>query len=227
MKLRQPDLSSLRSSAHKLGAKAKRITGAARRLIAERTGTEGVPSQIPQDVGGRDVAPRTDWRLRAWDDPALERRWLDEGVIAISDDELGDLSDWPGDGELRRRLEEALEERGDVRKPQAYGTFVRYWRSFRLDMAPGDRVAVPLAGRRVGVAEIIGPYEYRADEPEPKMRHVRPVGWLAQCDRADLPEALRRVVNAPGTICEIKEANLDDFHRDAPEEGEVGTTTAR
>jgi len=224
MKLRQTDLSSLRRSAVEFGANAKRMIGAALRMVAERTGTERVPLQIPTEGAGREAAPRTDWRLRAWDDSALERRWLDEGVIAISDDELGDLTDWPGERELRRQLEEALEERGDARKPQAYGTFVRYWRSFRLDMRPGDRVAVPLTGRRVGVAEITGPYEYRADEPEPKMRSVR---WLAQRDRADLPEALRRVVNAPGTICEIKQANLDDFHRRPPGEAESGTSTSR
>jgi len=196
---------------------------AASQMVTGRIGAEPDSTQIPAEEIDPDVTPRTDWRLRAWDDSALENRWLNEGVIAISDDELGDLTDWPGDTELRRQLEEALEDRGDARKPQAYGTFVRYWRSFRLDMRPGDRVAVPLSGRRVGVAEITGPYEYRAGEPETKMRHVRPVRWLAQRDRADLAEALRRVVNAPGTICEIRQANLDDFHPDPP--GEVDSVT--
>ena len=54
------------------------------------------PTQAPVDV--RAV---TCWRLRAWDDIDLEQRFLTEDLIAISGDEIGDVTDWPTDAELR------------------------------------------------------------------------------------------------------------------------------
>lgn len=168
--------------------------------------------EIPYDEGetmnATETKSHTDWRLRAWDDPVLEQRWLTEGVIAMSNDEVGDLSDWPGDDALRRHLEAELTKRGDARSNQAYGTFVRYWRSFRLDMQPGDLVAVPLVGRRVAIGEIVGDYEYRPGEPDRRMRHVRRVRWIRESERSALDDRLRKVVNAPGTICQIRHGHL-------------------
>ncbi len=151
------------------------------------------------------------WRLRAWDDPNLEQRWLSEGVIAISQDEIGDLTTWPGDHEVRRLLEDAFARRGAESGTQAYGTFVRYWRYFRLEMQPGQLVAVPMSARRVGIAEITGDYEYRAMEEDPRMRHVRSVRWVRRASRDDLDDAIRKVVNAPGTVCQIKHGDLRDM----------------
>src|SRR5690606_28006234 len=89
----------------------------------------------------------TTWRLRAWDDPNLEAVWRMRGIITISDDEVGDLTDWPGEQHLARRLAEALPDR----KSQAIGMFVTYWRYFRHEMAPGDLVLVPQSAKRVAV----------------------------------------------------------------------------
>ena len=119
---------------------------------------------------------RVDWRLRAWDDPELGQRWLDEGVISISRDEIGDVTSWPGDDALRDRLRRGLEEIGDPRSERAITTFVRYWRSFCLDMKPGDRVAVPLTGRRVAIGEIIGHYRVRGPM-NPNRECVTSVGF--------------------------------------------------
>lgn len=168
----------------------------------------GVPRTKQREMGVSSVSTGNHWRLRAWDDQRLEQRWLDEGLVSISDDEIGDLTVWPGDDEVRRRLEAEFERREDQRTAQAYGTFVRYWRYFRFDMNPGDLVAVPLSRRRVGIAEVEGDYRYQSDEPDSRMRHVRRVRWGQFMERSELSEPIRRVVNAPGTICRIQSGEL-------------------
>lgn len=57
---------------------------------------------------------------------------VDDELIAISKDEIGDVTDEPTDEEYRARLREApqLAERSD----KAIGTFVGYWRVFRTEM---------------------------------------------------------------------------------------------
>lgn len=144
--------------------------------------------------------PGTVWRLRAWDDPDLERAWHARRVITISDDEVGDLTDWLPEPELAARLTKALPERSR----QAIGMFVTYWRYFRVEMAPGDLVLVPQSGKRVSVARVTGDYFYDRDELNSKLRHQRPVEWLRTISRSDLDEDIRRVVNAPGTICQVR-----------------------
>lgn len=148
------------------------------------------------------VADARAWRLRAWDDPLIEKAMVDDDLIAISADEIGDVTDEPTDDEYRARLRQApqLADRSD----KAIGTFVSYWRMFRSDMQAGDMVAVPLSDKRVAIGEIIGGYAYRPREPELRLRHIRPVRWLSSgLPRSDLDDDLRRVVNAPGTICSI------------------------
>ena len=120
----------------------------------------------------------TVWRLRAWDEPALEERFLSEGVIAMSADEIGDMTSWPSDDELGRRLRGA---------------------------------EVPLLGRRAAIGLITGDYEYRFTENEPRMRHTRKVRWLRTVDRSALDDGIRKVVNAPGTICRIKALGAADW----------------
>ncbi len=149
----------------------------------------------------------TVWRLRAWDEPALEERFLSEGVIAMSADEIGDMTSWPSDDELRRRLRAGTDNRGE----QAIGMFVRYWDDFRNRMKPGDVVVVPLLGRRAAIGLITGDYEYRFTENEPRMRHTRKVRWLRTVDRSALDDGIRKVVNAPGTICRIKALGAADW----------------
>lgn len=148
------------------------------------------------------------WRLRAWDDVAIEDAMLDRSIIAISADEVGDVSTEPSDDELRSRLHAAPQLAG--RSEQALGLFVTYWRQFRSTMQPGDVVVVPLRDRRAAIGEITGDYRYLADEVEPRLRHIRRVQWLSTIPRAALDEDLRRVVNAPGTICTIGAPNAAD-----------------
>ena len=143
----------------------------------------------------------TAWKLRAWDDPDLERAFLDRSLIAVSADEIGDMTNPASRRELVARLRAAFPDRTE----QAIGTFVRYWQSFRDGMQRGDLVVVPLSKRRLAIGRIIGDYAYQspAVEPEPRLRHTRAVQWLGVVDRDELDADLRRVVNSPGTIGRI------------------------
>ncbi|PWR10512.1 hypothetical protein DKT69_28820 [Micromonospora sicca] len=112
---------------------------------------------------------------------------------------MPDLSEWPGDEPILRILRAALPERTE----RAFPVFVRYWRSFRLDMKPNDVVVVPMRRRRAAVGVIVGDYRFQADEDDPYLRHRRQVRWTAEIDRSALDESVREVVNAPGTLARL------------------------
>ncbi|MCU1456213.1 MAG: restriction endonuclease [Actinomycetia bacterium] len=142
----------------------------------------------------------TTWRLRAWDDPRLEQRFLDEDVIGMSSDALGDLSMHPTDDDLREWLHAAHPERSD----RAIATFVRYWRVFLTEMEVDDLVVVPLRKSRYALGTITGPYRYMPEEPDPRLRHRRAVEWLQEGPRSEVADTVRRVLGSPGTVCRVK-----------------------
>jgi hypothetical protein len=177
--------------------------------VADKELVVVLPLTTTQEASAMNVLTRSThpaWRLRAWDDPMLEEVWRQRSIITMSADEIGDLSVWPGDRQVSERLSEAFPDR----TTQAIGQFGTYWRYFRLEMRPGDIVAVPLSGRRVGIAEITGDYRYDPSEPEVRLRHLRPVQWTRFTSRAELDDDLKRVVNAPGTICRFKSHDAAD-----------------
>jgi predicted Mrr-cat superfamily restriction endonuclease len=145
------------------------------------------------------------WRLRAWDDSTIEEAFLEESIIAISADEIGDVTEEPSEAQFLHRLERAPSFA--ARSPRALRIFVGYWRVFRCEMTAGDIVVVPLTGRRVAVGEISGGYRYRAEIEDPRLRHVRDVQWLTVCPRDMLDRDIRSVVDAPGTVCSIRAVN--------------------
>jgi transcriptional regulator with XRE-family HTH domain len=201
-----PQLSSIRRYVQALGRQVGRdatleVTAV---LGSDRVALRFPPPEEP-DRAAPDTSPsgaRTCWRLRVWNDAELERRFLTENLIAISDDEIGDLTDWPSDVELRRRLR-AVEAFAN-KTEQAIGLFASYWSAFRSEMQSDDVVVVPLSQRRAAIGLIEGPYRYRSQEADSKMRHVREVRWLRVIPRSELDEEIRKVVNAPGTICRIQ-----------------------
>ncbi|WP_433343945.1 hypothetical protein [Micromonospora sp. CA-111912] len=140
---------------------------------------------------------RRSWRLRAWNDPGIEQRFLKDSFIAIGGDDMPSLLQWPGDLVVLRTLKTAHPDRGD----RALRNFLRYWQVFRLHMRAGDVVVVPLTGSRAAIGEVTADYGYAEDATEPRLHHWRPVAWLGVVRRDALDRDLRRVVNAPGTVC--------------------------
>jgi hypothetical protein len=172
-----------------------------------RSDSSAVAPTAHAPIGSREI-PEVDrapvaWRLRAWDDPQIQRRWLKENVVSMSSDEIGSVSAAVSDEELRRRLEVAFPERS----ANAVRLFVRYWRSFLTGMRSGDVVVVPLKDHRAALGEIVGSYVNRPDESDPRLRHQRSVKWLLICPRDAIDADIRRVVDAPGTLAEIHASN--------------------
>ena len=207
-----PQLSTLRRYVAALGTAtgASAILDVSAVIDGQRfplTPAKGPTMNTATPTRGSSTGSLTAWRLRAWDDAVLEERFMRESLISISADEIGDVTAWPSDEEMRSRLRAGTTGRGE----QAIGMFVRYWDDFRNEMKPGDIVVVPLLGRRAAIGVISGDYEYRSAETEPKMRHVRNVRWLRTVDRSALDDGIRKVVNAPGTICRINAPGAADW----------------
>jgi restriction system protein len=137
------------------------------------------------------------WRLRPGGDDDLAARMVERSVVAMGTGEVGDLTDAPSTDALKDALAEARPDRSATATARAAGS----WTAFRSGIAAGDVVVVVRGGRRVSVAEVVGDYEYRSEERDVRLRHVRPVRWLSTDLREDqLPDDVRRSLRAPGTL---------------------------
>lgn len=112
---------------------------------------------------------------------------------------MPDLSEWPGDEAILRILRAALPEWPG----RAFPVFASYWRSFRLNIKPGDVVVVPMRRGRAALGVIAGDYRFQADQNDPYLRHRRQVRWTAEIDRSALGESVRKVVNTPGMLARL------------------------
>lgn len=158
---------------------------------------ELVLAQPPTQPRPASPNTRLAWRIRAWGDRALEQAFLDNGVVAVSEDEIdGDVRHYSSDEDLRAKIHELQQ----FRRPNALGILVTYWRDFSTNMQIGDTIALPLSGGRVAIGHVHGDYEYDRSRRE-RLRHHRVVQWLRVLDRNDLDDDLRKTVNSPGTIC--------------------------
>lgn len=141
------------------------------------------------------------WRIRAWDDTRLAERFLELGLVAVSEDDIGqDVTRFASEKALRRKILEENPGRSD----QAIGTFVTYWRDFSRTMKTGDIIVLAYRDRRgtlrAAIGSVSGEYQYCADEPDLRLRHRRAVSWHITVNRNELDDDLRRAVNTPATI---------------------------
>lgn len=139
------------------------------------------------------------WCVRAWQDKAVERGFLDANVIAIGGDEVGDLSDRPSDSEIAKAIRQGQPDRS----ARALPILIGYWRRFLDEMSTGDLVLVPMSGDRVAVGEITGGYEYRHQDVDAHLRHTRTVRWLRTCDRATLGPEFQTTLKSRHTLREV------------------------
>lgn len=91
-------------------------------------------------------------------------------------------------------------------KPQANGNFAAQLWALRGRMEIGDLVVLPLkTTSQLAIGEITGHYEYRADEPDPERRHVRPVKWIrTDIPRTSVKQDLLYSLGAFSTYCEVR-----------------------
>ncbi|MFI5716088.1 helix-turn-helix domain-containing protein [Nocardia sp. NPDC051750] len=141
------------------------------------------------------------WRIRAWDDPRLAERFLNDGIVAISEDDIGRaVTEFSTDKGLRRKIQ----QKHPGRSENALGTFVTYWRHFSRNMKVGETIVLAYRERggalKAAIGTVTGEYEYLAHESDERLRHRRTVRWSLVIDRHQLDTDLRRTVDAPGTI---------------------------
>lgn len=91
-------------------------------------------------------------------------------------------------------------------------TFSAQLWALRERICVGDLIVMPLKGSpRLALGRITGPYEYR-DDPDPALRHVRPVSWsVTEVPRTAVKQDLLYSLGAFLTICEVR--RNDAAHR--------------
>jgi 8-oxo-dGTP diphosphatase len=161
-------------------------------------------AQISHGDSLRDPLGHTVWRVRLPDDPALQQAMLDQGILAIGGDELGDLARRPSDNALAARLRAVLPGRSE----STIAHFAGYWRAFLDEMKVGDYVLVPLTEGRAAIGRLRGGYRHRAKASDPRLRHTRRTEWLKTIGRDALQHGLRKRLDAPGTVGSVRAAGV-------------------
>jgi transcriptional regulator with XRE-family HTH domain len=180
-------------------------------------GDETIEIAFPSDAPPAEPASSTvrAFRVRAWNDHRIERAFIDRGFVAVSDDNRevkGPYPANPTDDVIRAQLNRDWPDKGR----QTIGIWTSYWRTFLNSMQTGDVIVFAPKAPWVAIGTIAGPYRYDADEPEGKLRHQRPVGWVnPDVTRSTIDADLLGVINAPGTICEIDRVNAAERLIDA------------
>ena len=125
----------------------------------------------------------TAWLIRAGKAGAHARRCRDHGVIALG---------WPCVGDVRE------EDPDDV--PSAV-------RRFAHDVRPGDLVVTPDSpSGEVLVGEVTGDYRWDPATPIPEFRHLRPVRWVDEVPKEELPARAQGTVNFyAATVLRLKD----------------------
>jgi len=133
-------------------------------------------------------------------------------LIAVGWPLVPDLRDIEDD----ERLESILEDSGDTNPSRSRATL----RRFSEQIGVGDIVIVP-HDDDISFAEVTGEYHYdkaKATEDE-GYPHQRPVTWVGQVSRDELPDRLRNGLRAPMAVF-----SLDDYEAEIREV--LGLTTS-
>lgn len=153
-------------------------------------------------------AERAAWLVRGGENGDREVAAFSGGLIIAGWEGLGDIS-----GRTREEIRQALRETYPEVADKVISNWTgQLWR-FREQIGPGDFVVMPLKTRpgRVAVGRIVGPYEFRGDEPA-GFRQVRKVEWLRTDIQRDLirPD-LRASITSLLTVCGL--TRHDAAHR--------------
>ncbi|MFF0529401.1 CBS domain-containing protein [Nocardia amikacinitolerans] len=115
------------------------------------------------------------WVVRAGRHGQRERAALEEGLVVVGWDHLGDLMPaWTRDD-----IKELVVAAYPDEEPRTVGNWTGQLYRFRHEISVGDLVVLPLKSAQVAIGHVDGGYEYRADAPD-GLRHVRRVRWLVR-----------------------------------------------
>lgn len=89
--------------------------------------------------------------------------------------------------------------------PNAVGNFAAQLWALAGRMRVGDYVVLPRkTTSQIAIGRITGDYAYRAEEPDPGKRHVRPVEWLrTDVPRSQVKQDLLYSLGAFSTYCQV------------------------
>lgn len=156
--------------------------------------TSGALDHGPEALRSRPTPPNA-YRIHAWKDARLEEESIANGFIAVSGDEVGDISAIDDPYVLKDLLSAALPDR----TPRAINLFTGYCMRFKRAEV-GDVIVMPTRDRTVAVGELVGPHIY-APTADPRARHRRAVSWLAEgIDRDAVSSDLRKEIETKHTV---------------------------
>lgn len=139
------------------------------------------------------------WALSAGEEGRQWQDFLDNGIIAIAWDNLGDLRRFKDRDEIRARLLELEPEEQGSRKND-----IRACWEFAHEMKAGDIVFAKQGGANLlGVGRVTGDYSFNPERLS--FRHVRSVEWISEDGPWDLPRDNRVAVKALTEVTEFKE----------------------
>lgn len=119
------------------------------------------------------------WKVEAGKRGEQESQILEQNVVAIGWNDLGDLSNVKSHEELNKLFMETYPEK----KPKTVANQAGQIWAFKARIQPNDWVAVPLKSRAaIAVGVVQSDYEYRRDLGE-IIHHTRRVRWV----RTDIP----------------------------------------
>lgn len=147
------------------------------------------------------------WTVRGGRYGEREQTALDEGLVILGWENLGDLSLVASIEDLRRILHEAYP---DAVERRIENWAHQLWR-FVHAMQVGDLVVMPQKYKPVvAIGRLVGDYRFRAGAPD-ELRHVRPVEWInTAVERAAVGGDLRDSMGSFLTVSELSRRDAVD-----------------
>ncbi len=146
------------------------------------------------------------WMVRAGSHGEDEQTALDNGLVTIGWNDLGDLSRVKSKDELMNLYVKAYP---DEKKPKVANAVGQIW-SFLDRIKTDDLVVLPLKHRSaIAIGKITGSYKHRTDLSD--VLHTRKVSWIrTDVPRSDFDQDLLYSFGALMTVCRITRNNAEE-----------------
>lgn len=146
------------------------------------------------------------WMVRAGSGGEYEDLAIENGMVAVSFEPLGDLSAAKSRDEVRELMRTSYPDTGEGAITNRAG---QLW-TFIHRIQVGDLIALPLKSQpAISFGQVTGPYKYESGNPA-GARHTRSVKWLkTSVPRASIDQDLLYSFGAFMTVCAIKRNNAE------------------
>jgi predicted Mrr-cat superfamily restriction endonuclease len=140
------------------------------------------------------------WGIRAGKNGSADALFLKSNLVALEDDQMGDLSKIDNDRESYKKFYLDLHLEADPGGgANIAGKFFRFCR----EITDGDFVVYyRLSDRKYYIATVIGKYNF-LPEKHPSFPHVRKVHWIGSFEKSQLSISAQRELGAARTFFKI------------------------